>query len=130
MSSEIKRFISYLRDSSARVHDRSGSEDAVRPAHAGDVDFTEITSLLSKYKDDDRIRNVLMDPSDDKLQVALDDVLQELKEVEGVSIAAYIEEAEPLNVLHGQVCFDLFDISMIWRLYDAKVLQGKQKTWS
>lgn len=103
MPSEIQRFIYYLKDSNARTQDRGGSTNTARPEHATDVDFTEIASLLSQYKDDDRIRNVLLDPSDQKLQGALDDVLQELKEVEGVSIAAYIEEAEPLNVLHGQV---------------------------
>ncbi|NJR41712.1 MAG: hypothetical protein HC767_02625 [Akkermansiaceae bacterium] len=93
-----------MKDSSAKAHDRNGSANSARPTHPADVDFTEIASLLSQYKDDERIRNVLMDPSDNKLQGALDDVLQELKEVEGVSIAAYIEEAEPLNILHGQVC--------------------------
>lgn len=102
MPSEIQRFVSYLKDSNAKAQDRNSSANA-RPVHAADVDFAEISSLLSLYKDDDRIRNVLMDPSDNKLQGALDEVLQELKEVEGVSIAAYIEEAEPLNVLHGQV---------------------------
>lgn len=103
MPSEIQRFICYLKDSNARTQDRNGSANAARPVHATDVDFAEIASLLSLYKDDNRIRNVLLDPSDTKLQGALDDVIEELKEVEGVSIAAYIEEAEPLNVLHAQV---------------------------
>jgi cytochrome c553 len=103
MPSEIKRFISYLKDN-VKAHDRNGATAAAaRPARVADIDFAEIAALLSKYKDDERIRNVLMDPSDNKLQGALDDVLQELKEVEAVSIAAYIEEAEPLNILHGQV---------------------------
>jgi uncharacterized protein (DUF2336 family) len=71
--------------------------------HPADLDFQEIATLLSRFKDDDRVRSVVMDPSDTKLQAALDAVEQELAEVESVSIAAYIVEAEPLNVLHGQV---------------------------
>jgi hypothetical protein len=109
MPSEIQRFISFLKDN-AKTHDRNGTTPggaaaaAAQPVHVTEVDFAETAALLSKYKDDDRVRNVLMDPSDEKLQRALDDVLQHLKEVEGGSIAAYIEAAEPLNILHGQVC--------------------------
>lgn len=80
-----------------------GKDRGISRNGAVDLDFQETRRLLSKFKDDDRVRHVLMECSDAALDAALERVQQQLRDVETVSITAYIGEAEPLNHLHGLV---------------------------
>ena len=103
-ASDVKRFAAYLNDlSNASSH----KPERVRQApSAADTDFEETQELLAQFQHDERLRNVLMDTTETTLTETLQSVQDELREVEGRSIAAYIEEAQPLNKLHEQARID------------------------
>lgn len=118
MASDVRRFVTYLRDNpragikpDASVNDGQfvqaprGKEHGIRQTGTIDLDYDEARRLLSKFKNDDRVRHVLMESSDEALEAALEKVQHELQEVENNSITAYIGEAEPLNHLHGLVIY-------------------------
>jgi hypothetical protein len=107
-TSDLKRFIAYLQsDALTQVVVRAGiPADAASGARcrALDLDFDELGRLLERHAGDAVVQEVLMDGSgDERLACALSDVKARLREVEGQSIAAYIDEAAPLTELHDEV---------------------------
>lgn len=117
MASDVRRFVTYLRDASklGNQQESSPSDGQSAPFQHGNtgrgalrtgiaaVDYNETNHLLFKFKDDHRVRHLLMQTSDEALEEALERVQQQLRDVENISITAYIGEAEPLNDLHTRV---------------------------
>jgi hypothetical protein len=98
--SEVKRFVAYLNDLSFRSSAKL-EVSADEPTAAG-TDFAETQQLLTRFEDDERVKSVLLDETEQTLQATLQSVQEALHQVEDRSIAAYIEEAKPLNDLHDQ----------------------------
>eukprot|EP00892_Ulva_mutabilis_P002761 jgi/Ulvmu1/12486/UM009_0139.1 len=117
MASDVRRFVTYLRDSpklggKPDSSTSDGPHALVQPSRTDlgasrtrivDINYDEIRQLLSKFKNDHRVRHVLMQTSDESLEQALESVQSQLRNVENVSIIAYIGEADPLIDLHGRI---------------------------
>lgn len=115
MASDVRRFVTFLRDvpkcgsqqeisaCDGKFVQRHSTDPGTTRTGATELDYDGTKRLLSKFKDDERVRHVLMQTSDEVLNAALDRVQQQLREVENVSITAYIGEAGSLIDLHGQV---------------------------
>jgi hypothetical protein len=99
--SDVRRFVNYLNDLSQSSHIKAA--EFSDELSAAQVDFVETQQLLQQFDGDERLRNVLMDPTGQSLDTTLQSVQEALHEVEARSISAYIEEAQPLNDLHSQV---------------------------
>lgn len=137
MSSDVKKFVAFLRDtprpvthdhtapSSAYHHLNSPKPSVERKVTTADIDYEETNRLLSKYKEDHRLRHVLVDSSDERLDAALEKVQWQLREVESMSITAYIGEAAPLSHLH-----DLVRASLLCNLVFTSALKQLRQVHS
>jgi hypothetical protein len=100
---DVRRFASYLNDLTESSHVKAESSEA--DLTAAQIDFADTQELLSRFEDDDRLRSVLMDATEQTLESTLHTVQEELRAVESKAIAAYIDQYQPLNDLHAQVRF-------------------------
>lgn len=99
--SDVKRFVAYLNDLTAQSAAKPAPAD--EPPSAAATDFEDTLELLQQYQQDERVRNLLMDTSEETLDSTLDNVRRQLREVETQSIGAYIQASKPLDELHTQV---------------------------
>ena len=102
--SDVKRFAAYLNDLTAQSTAKPLPSD--EPLSAGATDFEDTFELLQRYEQDERVRDLLMDTSEETLDSTLRSVRQQLRDVEAQSISAYIQASEPLDQLHTQVRCD------------------------
>jgi hypothetical protein len=99
--SDVKRFASYLNDLKSKTKSKPSHVQG-NPTALG-TDFAITIELLDKFGHDERVRSVLMDTTENTLDLAIENVRQELRAVETKSIGAYIEQSKPLDALHQQV---------------------------
>ena len=89
--SDVKRFVTYLNQLSLKSN--ATADHQPQELSAASTDFTETQQLLVKFEEDERVRNVLLDSSEQTLHATLQSVEEALQQVENKSISAYIEEA-------------------------------------